>query len=127
MVYFVGETLRLPVEKAKKATPKAKSKHGLCVGWVDNTKECRERLFSVYRRGDLTGRANDLVTGYGVEVVHAGNTWRALPQISQKNFWGENTDKESDNTGLVLSILSQLYLLNQSSDFLEAPENLLLQ
>lgn len=134
MVYFVGETLRLEAEKDDQGDLKSPSDYGLCVSWEsikdekdDDIKVCSGRLFSVLNRNEILALGQKLVTGFGVEVNHAGRAWRALPERDNAKYPVNVLEEEIDNTGLVLSILSQLYLLNQSSDFLEAPENLLLQ
>lgn len=58
-------------------------------------------------------------TDHAVEVSHAGSAYWALkkpdPDISCTK----------ERTGTVLSVLSQILLLNQSPEFLEAPESLL--
>lgn len=122
MVHFVGETLRKTPDNASENQT---SSHGLCLKWSKKSRgaECEQRFFQVRKRSEITGLPESILTGFGVEVQHAGSSWRVLPQVSLKDVGKTPTER----TGTVLSILSQIYLLNQSSEFLEAPENLLLQ
>ena len=125
MVHFVGETLRLPEQEVENGR-----KRGLCIERHNNgTKKdskpgkCKRTLFNITKRRQPE-IASEVFTGHGVKVVHAGETWYALPELNLKDVVA---GRPSDRTGTVLSILSQIYLLNQSSEFLEAPDNVLIQ
>ncbi|MEO0882713.1 MAG: hypothetical protein AAFY34_08245 [Pseudomonadota bacterium] len=151
MVHFVGETLRL---KKIDGDAVQEEEIGLCVRRfsdedarryerLSNTEKDRRRkpqaglcattLFSVGRPGfrklgntvgEVTRIGGDLIKGHGVKVSHAGHTWYALPEVDPNQVgYG---DVEKDRTGTVLTILSQIYLLSQSSEFLEAPDNILI-
>ena len=57
---------------------------------------------------------------FAISVKHAGDTVKALPKGTDSNG-KEMCMKERSAT--VMSILNQLLLLNQSPEFLKAPEN----
>lgn len=125
MVHFVGETLRLDSIDANLAsgTIIPKDRNGLCIDREKTgLKACKRTLFEVDRRGSID-RARQVVQGHGVKVQHAGNTWHVLPELDTKDV----KVGPDDRTGTVLTILSQIYLLNQSSEFLEAPDNVLVR
>ena len=117
MVYFVGETLRLRYPNSS-----GQQEYGLSITTGD--KDQRLNFFRVSDAGlrSTVGRAQ---RGYGVEVRHAGRNWRALPEKKGSEF--DAGIDLTERTGTVLGILSQIYILNQSPGFLEAPENILLQ
>lgn len=59
--------------------------------------------------------------GSSVPVDHAGRTWQVSGNAGRRT----NPDDLSDRTGTVLSLLNQLYLRAQSSEFLRAPDTTL--
>ena len=117
MVRFVGETLLLTPKNRNGDSAQSK---GLCISRKDGA--CTKTLFKIERRG-VPEFVSGPITGHGVKVRHAGETWQALPEKD----YSEEVPDVNDETGTVLTILSQIYLLNQSSEFLEAPDNVLLQ
>lgn len=123
IIHFVGETLRLDeIDKGQSSSLAQRHRwSGLCVERVDNDL-CTRTLFKVDRRG-LQDNANQIFKGHGVKVQHAGYTWHVLPELDPDNV----SIGPADRTGTVLTILSQIYLLNQSSEFLEAPDNVLIR
>jgi len=59
--------------------------------------------------------------GVSVAVGHAGQTWQVSGNANRRT----NPNDLSDRTGTVLSLLNQLYLRAQSSEFLRAPDTTL--
>ena len=118
MVHFVGETLRNEDDELyidaneKKETTSA------------GEEVCNETRVPLFRVRSALDPALSVRRGYGVEVSHAGQNWVALPEQKNEEY---KLDCKIERTGTVLSILSQFYLLNQSSAFLAAPEDILLQ
>ena len=95
MVYFLGETLR---QEAKKR-------------WQVGCDGKGVPLFDLARREEAKQGAD-----YDIEISYAGEQWRGLPYSS---------GCAESRTGSVLTILSQIFVLSQSKEFLEAPDILL--
>ena len=95
MVYFLGENLRLEDDKR----------------WLVSCDDGDVPLFDL-------GRREDAVEGmdYDIEISYAGEQWVGLPY---------SIGCSESRTGSVLTILSQIFVLRQSKEFLEAPDILL--
>jgi hypothetical protein len=99
MIYFLGETLRTRTGKSLKVKCGAKP----------------VPLFVLKKKDEMNGAAH-----YGIELQYGGSRWRALPYPD-----GKTGDCDAGRTGTVLAILSQMFVLSQSKEFLEAPDILL--
>jgi hypothetical protein len=99
MIYFLGETLRTGTGKSLKVKCGAKP----------------VSLFVLKKKDEMNGAAH-----YGIELQYGGSRWRALPYPD-----GKTGDCDAGRTGTVLAILSQMFVLSQSKEFLEAPDILL--
>jgi hypothetical protein len=75
--------------------------------------------------GALINTQEDGSGRYAVKVKHAGKTYFAAPQLVRNQYTPEYC--ESGRTQTVLAVLSQIFLLIQSGEFLKAPENTLIQ
>ena len=66
-----------------------------------------------------SSRTRDPIS-YAASVKHNGDTYFAVPNASDADRQGFCVP---DRSATAIAILNQLLLLNQSSDFLKAPEN----
>ena len=94
IIYYLGEVMR----EAPEARPQAKSP---CNGSLGP-------IFEIY--------TDKSAPSYGASVHHNGQTYYALPPLGESKTCRERTSTS-------LSILNQLLLLNQSKEFLTAPQN----
>ena len=110
MVYFVGESMR-----DKKSKPVSGPDCGDAEG--ENGP-----LFKVWTRAEAKAAG---VRKFASSVKHAGAKYFALPLFDYKS--GQPTTCFPERSAMVMSILTQLFLLNQSSEFLKAPDDILIQ
>ena len=98
MVYFLGESLRPKPVKPLRVM-------------------CENKPVPLF---DLkTAQDANNSTRYNLELSYAGKLWKGLPHSGGADSCG------SGRTGTVLAILSQIFVLSQSKEFLEAPDILL--
>ena len=98
MVYFLGESLRPEFNNRWKVKCEGKN----------------VPLFDLKRQKEANKGLH-----YNMEFSYAGQKWRGLPVLEDANGCAEG------RTGTVLAILSQIFVLSQSKEFLEAPDILL--
>ena len=104
MIYYLGETLRRPNQPLVKSNCKVSSQGENYIGPIFNVDSLRTHAG----------------VAYATSVKHAGDIYFAIPNDTQLRQQGSCA---VERTSTAMSILNQLLLLNQSSKFLEAPEN----
>jgi len=103
MVYYLGETVRSPGLTRVKSSCDDVNGH-VIFGPIFDIRSSRDR---------------DPVS-YAASVKHNGDTYYAVPNASDADNQGFCV---ADRSATAIAILNQLLLLNQSSEFLKAPEN----
>ena len=93
IIYFLGEVARVPRGQSPQASSPCDKQSG--------------PIFVIH--DDEPGLT------FAASVGHAGKTYSVLPQYGEYCF--------AERTSTTMSILNQLLLLNQSSEFLKAPNN----
>ncbi len=93
IIYFLGEVARVPSTQSPQASSPCNGQPG--------------PIFVIHD--------NQPGLVFAASVAHAGQTYSVLPQYSEHCF--------VERTSTSMSILNQLLLLNQSSEFLKAPNN----
>ena len=76
-------------------------------------------IFSVDNRSVLDWAAGKIYDNYAVKVTHGGEVFAAGRKLASLS---KEEQCNVDRTGVVLAILSQLYIRSQSDEFLKAPE-----
>lgn len=109
MIYFLGETIRRHrTERTDMLVPLKPT----CAS------KASPEFFSLLPETE----ARNSERNFSLTVSYRGEDYFAIPYSSDTTSIDEY-ECLSDRTGLVMSILMQLYLLNQSPEFLKAPNN----
>ena len=118
IIHYLGESLRVPPDKS----PKVKNS---CTTKFDDENADNESikvpLFKTYKISEVRNPINLTQTNtHAITVRHANEIHQALPRLGDNRCAGERS-------ATVMAILNQLLLLNQSEEFLKAPNNTIIR